>query len=71
MAEPLWLERELVLLLHEDIIAETGGAAGVRDEGLLESALARPINRYAMGRGWGTVTAPSSWDAQQRMLHRQ
>ena len=47
MAEPLWLERELVLLLHEDIIAETGGAAGVRDEGLLDSALARPLNRHA------------------------
>lgn len=47
MAEPFWLDRELVLLLHEDIIAETGGAAGVRDEGLLDSALARPLNRFA------------------------
>lgn len=47
MAEPLWLDRELVLLLHEDIIAETGGAAGVRDVGLLDSALARPLNRFA------------------------
>ena len=33
MAEPFWLYRELVLLLNEDIISETGGAAGVRDEG--------------------------------------
>ena len=47
MAEPLWLDRELVLLLHEDIIAETGGAAGIRDVGLLDSALARPLNRFA------------------------
>lgn len=47
MAEPLWLDRELILLLHEDIISETGGATGVRDEGLLESALARPLNRFA------------------------
>jgi death-on-curing protein len=47
MAEFVWLERELVLLLHEDILAITGGATGVRDEGLLDSALARPLNRFA------------------------
>lgn len=46
MAEPLWLDRELVLALYEDIVAFSGGAFGVRDEGLLESALARPINRF-------------------------
>lgn len=47
MSEPLWLDRDLLLALHEDILAATGGAAGVRDEGLLESALARPMNRFA------------------------
>ena len=47
MAEPLWLDRDLVLVLHDDILTATGGAAGVRDEGLLESALARPLNRFA------------------------
>ncbi len=47
MSEPLWLDRELVLLLHDDILATTGGAAGIRDEGLLDSALARPLNRFA------------------------
>ncbi len=47
MVEPLWLDRDLVLLLHDDILAATGGAAGVRDEGLLDSALARPLNRFA------------------------
>ncbi len=47
MTEPLWLDRELILLLHDDILAATGGAAGVRDEGLLDSALARPLNRFA------------------------
>lgn len=40
MAEPLWLDRDLVLALHDDILAATGGAAGIRDEGLLESASA-------------------------------
>jgi len=47
MTEPLWLDRELILLLHDDIVAATGGATGVRDEGLLDSALARPLNRFA------------------------
>lgn len=47
MSEPLWLDEELILLLHDDIIAETGGASGVRDSGLLKSALARPLNRFA------------------------
>lgn len=47
MTEPFWLDRELVLLLHDDILEATGGAAGVRDEGLLDSALARPLNRFA------------------------
>jgi death-on-curing protein len=47
MSEPLWLDRELVLLVHDDILAATGGAAGIRDEGLLDSALARPLNRFA------------------------
>lgn len=47
MTEPLWLDRELILLLHDDILAATGGAPGVRDTGLLDSALARPLNRFA------------------------
>ncbi len=47
MAEPLWVDKELLLQLHAEILAETGGAPGLRSEALLESALARPINRYA------------------------
>lgn len=34
-----------MLALYEDVVVASGGAAGLRDEGLLESALARPINR--------------------------
>ena len=45
MAEPVWLEKALVLALYEDVVIASGGAAGLRDEGLLESALARPLNR--------------------------
>ena len=47
MDDPIWINRELVLAIHSRQLAEHGGADGVRDEGLLESALARPRNRFA------------------------
>ena len=49
MTEPVWLERELVLAIHDRQLAEHGGSSGLRDEGLLESALARPRNLFAYG----------------------
>ena len=45
MREPVWLDKALILALYEDVVVASGGAVGLRDEGLLESALARPINR--------------------------
>lgn len=45
----LWLEKPLVLAIHDRILAEHAGSAGVRDEGLLESALARPQQLFAYG----------------------
>jgi len=45
----VWLSRALVLAVHDEQLAEHGGATGVRDEGLLESALARPLNRAGYG----------------------
>ncbi len=47
--EPVWLLRDVVLAVHEHLLAEFGGSAGVRDVGLLESALARPKNLFAYG----------------------
>lgn len=47
MSEIVWLERLAVELLHAESLADHGGIAGLRDEGLLESALARPINLNA------------------------
>ena len=44
-----WIDRRALLLLHDESIAEHGGAAGLRDEGLLDSALARPLNLAAHG----------------------
>ncbi|MEC9346462.1 MAG: type II toxin-antitoxin system death-on-curing family toxin [Pseudomonadota bacterium] len=49
MTEPRWIRREVLLLLHDESLAEHGGASGLRDEGLLDSALARPRNRHAYG----------------------
>ena len=45
MREPVWLDKALILALYEDVVVASGGAVGLRDEGLLVSALARPINR--------------------------
>jgi death-on-curing protein len=43
--EPIWIEFREVLALHDRLLAWHGGAAGVRDQGLLHSALARPRQR--------------------------
>ncbi len=47
MKEPLWLDVNIVLDIHSEQLALFGGPEGVRDLGLLESALARPRNRFA------------------------
>jgi death on curing protein len=49
MKEPVWVLRETVRALHERLLAEFGGASGVRDEGMLESALSRPANQFSYG----------------------
>jgi death-on-curing protein len=46
-AEPQWISKKALVLLHEESLAEFGGARGMRDTGLLESALARPKNIHA------------------------
>jgi death-on-curing protein len=46
MKEPKWVGKEALLFLHGASLARFGGAEGIRDEGLLESALARPINLF-------------------------
>lgn len=44
MSEWKWVNRQVLLLLHDESLVEHGGASGLRDEGLLDSALARPLN---------------------------
>ena len=47
---PIWLTTRLVLAIHGLLITRYGGPAGVRDRGLLESALARPLNLRAYAK---------------------
>jgi len=47
MAEPIWITEEMVQAIHDDQIATHGGANGLRDTGLLASAIARARNQYA------------------------
>ena len=50
MKEPYWLTRSECLLLHDMMLDQYGGCSGIRDEGLLESALARPQQLYHYGK---------------------
>lgn len=45
-----WVNRQVLILLHDESLAEHGGAPGVRDEGLLDSALTRPLNLALYGQ---------------------
>ena len=49
MSEPRWLTLDEVRAVHEKQLKRFGGPAGVRDSGALESALARPVNRFHYG----------------------
>lgn len=51
MKRPIWAERAAILALHDEALAAHGGASGIRDTGLLESALARQQNLHAYGEG--------------------
>jgi len=76
MAEPIWLTEEMVQAIHDDQIAAHGGAYGLRDAGLLASALARARNRYvyegadmhqlAAAYGYGIVKNHAFVDGNKR-----
>ena len=44
--EPRWISKKALLMLHEESLAMFGGPSGLRNEGLLDSALARPLNTH-------------------------
>lgn len=47
--EPLWIEKEDIFVIHQQQLATHGGGMGVRDEGLLDSAIARPRQLFSYG----------------------
>ena len=46
MSEPFWLSRQMIVAIHDEQLTIHGGAAGLRDEGMLESALDRLRNKW-------------------------
>jgi death on curing protein len=50
MKEPYWLTREECLALHEMMLSRYGGSEGLRDDNMLESALAKPRQLFAYGK---------------------
>jgi death-on-curing protein len=57
--EPVWVLRETVLALQEELLAQFGGSAGIREEHLLDSALARPQHLFAYRKPSGFDLAAS------------
>lgn len=49
MKEPIWLTRQVVLAVQEELLARFGGMSGLRDDTLLESALNRPLHAFHYG----------------------
>lgn len=75
--EPVWVRKELVLVVHRRQVLQHGGLLGIRDEGLLESALARPrqifayepeadISRLAAAYAWSMVRNHPFVDGNKR-----
>ena len=61
MKEPLWIDLRDALFLHDRLLALDGGAAGVRSQDLLESALARPRQLYAYGESPDVVDLAAAY----------
>ena len=61
--EPLWIEERDALAIHDRLLALHGGATGVRDRGLLESALARPRQHHAYAKTSGVVEMAALYTA--------
>ena len=49
MNQPVWVRRDVIIAYHELLLATHGGASGIRDACLLDSALARPENLFSYG----------------------
>ena len=63
MTAPIWIEAPEAVALHERLLATDGGAAGVRDRALLESALARPRQRVAYAERASLIEPAAAYTA--------
>lgn len=61
MSEPVWVRLNVAVAIHKREIAEHGGSDGIRDQGLLESAMARPQNVYAYSEDASIFTLAASY----------
>ncbi|MBV9569922.1 MAG: type II toxin-antitoxin system death-on-curing family toxin [Alphaproteobacteria bacterium] len=59
MSNWVWIDADILLTAHDEQLAEHGGASGIRDKGLFESALARPQNLAAYGEPDAAALAAS------------
>jgi death-on-curing protein len=63
VSEPVWIEEHETLSLHDHLLALHGGAPGVRDGGLLKSALARPRQLYAYSDAADVIQMAAAYTA--------
>lgn len=61
MKEPVWILSEAVLAIHQILLAEHGGLPGLRDQKLLDSALARPRHRFSYGENTSIFELAASY----------
>lgn len=61
MDEPTWLTRQIIDFLHQEQIGEHGGSFGVRDDGLIESALSRPQQKWVYAPGADVFTLAAAY----------
>jgi death-on-curing protein len=50
MSEPTWITKEILITVHAELLNRFGGLSGIRDEGLLDSALNRPKHLFSFSR---------------------
>ncbi|HEY6351067.1 MAG TPA: type II toxin-antitoxin system death-on-curing family toxin [Candidatus Angelobacter sp.] len=63
MREPVWVDERDALVLHDRLLALHGGAAGLRDRGLLQSALARPQQHFAYAEAPDIIDMATAYTA--------
>ena len=61
MKEPIWVLRDVVIAVHQMLLAEHGGLSGIRDETLLDSALTRPQQRFAYDDDFSLLKLAASY----------